>query len=89
MADEKKAPAPEKVMTSASIVKSQAAYEGNQHSDLVEVTITKDGNYLKAGQVKRVHPTMALILKEKGLISDLGKPYKRPELKQKDITIDV
>lgn len=71
------------------LVKSQAGYTGKQHADLVEVTIIADGKYVKKGQVKKVHPTMALILKEKGLIADLGKSCTRAEHKQKDVTIDV
>jgi len=77
------------LMTAQSIRQSQAAYRGNQHSDLVEITITSDGKYLKAGQVLRVHPTSALILKQRGLISDLGTPYERPRFENKDITVDV
>jgi hypothetical protein len=56
--------------TKASILKSQAEYKGNSHFDLVEVKIIKDGSYYKAGQTDKVHPTVAAILKEKGLIGE-------------------
>jgi len=91
MADEKKA-AP---MTTADIVKAQALPEyadgaGGNHSDLVEIKIEKDTTTgYKKGDVDYVHPTLAALFKELGIISNLGKPYTRPELKQKDITIDV
>lgn len=79
----KNAPDPKEVR------KAQAEYKGNQHSDLVEVEIIKDGDYLKKGQKKIVHPTMAAILKAKGLIEGNGKPYERPKFEQKDITVDA
>jgi len=50
------------------IVKSQAEYKGNSHFDLVEVEIIKDGDYYKEGDKDKVHPTLAAILKAKGLI---------------------
>ncbi len=53
-----------------SIIKSQADYKGNSHFDLVEVEIIKDGDYYKKGQKDKVHPTVAAILKAKGLIGD-------------------
>lgn len=77
------------LMTAQAIRQVQAQYKGNQHSDLVEVTITTDGRYLKAGQKLLVHPTSALILKAQGLISNLGTPYERPRFENKDITVDV
>ncbi len=52
--------------------KSQANYKGNTHFDTVEVEIIKDGSFYKKGQKDTVHPTLAAILKEKGLI----KGYK-------------
>jgi hypothetical protein len=73
----------------SDIVKSQAGYKGNQHSDLVQVEIIKDGAHVKVGQTKVVHPTMAEILLKKGLIADTGKPYQRPVIDQKDITVDA
>lgn len=75
--------------TRESIVKSQAGYKGNEHSDLVKVKIIKDGDFYKKGDEDIVHPSLALILKEKGLIADEGTPYTRPKFDQKDITIDV
>lgn len=78
----------EQIMRS-DIVKSQADYKGNQHSDLVVVEIIADGAHVKKGQKKIVHPTMAAILKKKGLIADNGKPYERPKFEQKDLTVDV
>lgn len=77
-------------MTSKNFVAKQAEYKGNSHFDLVEVTITKDAPKYgyKEGQKDVVHPTMALLLKEKGLIDDLGKPYERPKFDQKDVIID-
>ena len=59
--------------TKASVIKSQAEYKGNSHFDLVEVTIIKDGSYYKVGQKDKVHPTVAAILKEKGLIGEYAK----------------
>jgi len=62
--------ADEKTLTNESVVKSQADYKGDSHFDLVEVTIIKDGSYYKKGDKDKVHPTMAAILKKKGLIGD-------------------
>lgn len=73
----------------SDLVKTQANYKGKEHSDLVEVEIIADGNHVKKGQKKVVHPTMAQILKAKGLIADDGKPYERPKFEQKDITVDA
>lgn len=70
MADESK-------FTKSSIVKSQANYKGNSHFDLVEVTIIKDGSYYKKGDVDKVHPTTAAILKEKGLIGEYENNVKK------------
>jgi len=56
----------------AEVRKSQSAYKGNSHFDLVDVKIIKDGDYYKEGDEDKVHPTLAAILKEKGLI----KSYK-------------
>lgn len=57
--------------------KSQADYKGNSHFDLVEVEIVKDSNYYKKGQKDKVHPTVAAILKQKGLIKSYkGEPKK-------------
>jgi len=57
-----------KVMTKESLQAVQAEYTGNTHFDTVEVEIIKDGSFYKKGDKDTVHPTMALILKEKGLI---------------------
>lgn len=72
-----------------TLQKSQANYKGNSHSDLVKVKIIADGKHVKAGQEKIVHPTMAQLLKAKGLIADDGVPYERPKFEQKDITVDA
>lgn len=56
-------------LTKDKLVKSQTGYKGNSQQDLVEVEIIKDGNHYKAGQKDKVHPTVAAILKTKGLIA--------------------
>jgi len=62
----------------SEIVKSQASYKGNSHFDYVDIEITKDGSYYKKGDKDRVHPTLAAILKAKGLIGDYeNKVVKR------------
>lgn len=48
---------------------AQRSYKGNSHFDKVEVEIIKDGSFYKAGQKDKVHPSLAAILKQKGLIS--------------------
>jgi len=64
--------------TKAEIVKSQADYKGNSHFDLVEVKIIKDGDFYKEGDTDKVHPTVAAILKKKGLIGEYeNKVVKR------------
>lgn len=60
--------AEEKALTKESLVKSQADYKGNSHFDLEEITILKDGDFYKVGDTDLVHPTLALILRAKGLI---------------------
>jgi hypothetical protein len=57
-----------KVMTTAEIQQAQAEYKGNSHFDLVDVEIVKDGDFYKKGDKDKVHPTLAAILKAKGLI---------------------
>lgn len=64
MSDENK----EKALTTQSIKESQAEYKGNSHFDTVEVEIIKDGSFYKKGDKDTVHPTMAAILRSKGLI---------------------
>lgn len=59
--------------TKAEIIKSQADYKGNSHFDLVEVKIIKDGDFYKEGDKDKVHPSLAAILKKKGLIGDYEK----------------
>lgn len=73
----------EKKASKKAIVKSQAEYEGNSHFDLVKVTIIKDGDYYKEGDTDEVHPSLAAILKEKGLISD----YKDIKTRKTDAII--
>lgn len=64
--------------TKSEIVKSQADYKGNSHFDLVEVEIIEDGDFYKKGDVDQVHPSLAAILKKKGLIGDYeNKVVKR------------
>ena len=55
-------------MTTETLQKSQAEYKGNSHFETQEVEIIKDGSFYKKGDKDTVHPTMALILKAKGLI---------------------
>jgi hypothetical protein len=67
-----------KKFTKDSVVKSQTNYKGNSHFDLVEIEIVKDGSFYKKGDKDKVHPTLAAILKEKGLIGDYeSKVVKR------------
>lgn len=64
--------------TKSEIIKSQASYKGNSHFDYVEVEILKDGDFYKKGDKDKVHPTLAAILKAKGLIGDYeNKVVKR------------
>jgi len=64
-----------KAITTNEIVKSQASYKGNSQSDLVEITIVKDGSFYKKGDKDKVHPTTAAIFKAKGLIDSYkGEP---------------
>jgi len=58
----------EKAVTTDAIVKAQADYKGDSHFDTVEVEIIKDGSFYKKGDKDNVHPTLAAILKAKGLI---------------------
>lgn len=88
MADEKEKPAGSESAVTTTAVKtdekanektrlSQTAYKGNSHFDLVEIEITNDGDFYKKGQKDSVHPTLAAILKEKGLIDSYkGEPTK-------------
>lgn len=55
-------------ITKETLVKSQAEYKGNSHFDLEEIKIIKDGDFYKVGDTDEVHPTLALILRAKGLI---------------------
>lgn len=57
----------------SEIVKSQADYKGKSHFDFVEVEIVKDGSFYKKGDKDKVHPSLAAILKAKGLIGDYEK----------------
>ena len=59
------------------IVKSQADYKGNSHFDYVDIEIVKDGEYYKKGDKDRVHPTLAAILKKKGLIGEYENDVKK------------
>lgn len=51
-----------------NVRKSQAKYTGNHHMDKVEVTISEKTKYYKKGQKDTVHPTVAQIMQEKGII---------------------
>ena len=65
MAEEKVKP-----MSNESTVVAQAEYKGDSHFDLIDVEIIKDGEYYKKGDKDKVHPSLAAILKAKGLISE-------------------
>ena len=58
----------EKSVTSESIKKVQAKSTSKSQADLVDVEIIKDGSFYKKGDKDRVHPSLAEILREKGLI---------------------
>lgn len=63
---------------------AQSEYKGNHHMDKVEVTINQKTKYYKKGQKDTVHPTVALIMQEKGII-DKGweknvKTYNAPKV---------
>lgn len=60
-----------------SIIKSQADYKGNSHFDYVDIEIVKDGSFYKKGDKDRVHPSLAAILKEKGLIGEYENKVKK------------
>lgn len=60
--------AEEKAITKEALVKSQSDYKGNSHFDLEDIKIIKDGDFYQAGDTDSVHPTLALILRAKGLI---------------------
>lgn len=91
MAEAEKAVTTKSVMTeeqkeekNTSVKAAQAAYEGNHHMDKVEVTINQKTQYYKKGQKDTVHPTVALIFEEKGII-DKGwdkkvKTYNAPKV---------
>jgi len=64
----------------SSIIKSQANYKGNSMHDLVEVEIIADGSFYKKGDKDKVHPSLAEILKQKGLIKGYkGAPKSNTE----------
>ena len=74
----------QKEETNSATKKAQAAYEGDHHMDKVEVTINQKTKYYKKGQKDTVHPTVALIMQEKGII-DKGweknvKTYNAPKV---------
>lgn len=89
---EKTGESTDKAMTTASVVLneeentkirvSQTDYKGRSHFDKVDVEIIKDGSFYKKGQKDKVHPTLAAILKSKGLIKSYkGEPKKTEEAK--------
>lgn len=57
----------DKAVTKESIKKAQSNVKSTSQQDLVEVEIIKDGSFYKKGQKDKVHPTVAEILKAKGL----------------------
>ena len=59
----------EKSVTSESIKKVQAKSKSKSQGDLVDVEIIKDGSFYKKGDKDKVHPSLAEILKVKGLIN--------------------
>lgn len=67
----------EKKTTKAELVKSQSNYKGNSHFDYVDIEIVKDGDYYKKGDKDRVHPSLAEILKAKGLIDSVPTAKSR------------
>ncbi|HMK57765.1 MAG TPA: hypothetical protein VK462_01790 [Nitrososphaeraceae archaeon] len=69
--------AAEDKFTREGLIKSQADYKGNSHFDYVDITIIKDSDYYKKGDKDRVHPSLAAILKAKGLIGDYEKDVKK------------
>lgn len=90
MAKEEKAVTTASVMTAHEqqlTVQSQAAYKGDSHFDLVEVTIVKDGKFYKEGQKDFVHPATAAILEHKGLI-EKGWEKKVVERQSSDPLLD-
>ena len=70
MAEDKKA-------TRAEILKSQADYKGNSHFDYVDIVIIKDSKHYAKGDKDRVHPSLAAVLKAKGLIGDYESKVKK------------
>lgn len=56
--------------TKEALIKSQSNYTGNSHFDYVDITIITDGDFYKEGDKDRVHPSMAYILQNKGLIAE-------------------
>lgn len=77
----------EKGSTKAEIMKSQANYKGKEHSDLVKVTIIKDGDFYKKGDTDIIHPATAEILKAKGLIDKMEK-YEAPK-EEKEVQVPL
>lgn len=63
--------------TREGIMKSQTEYKGDSHFDYVDITIIKDGDFYKRGDKDRVHPSLAAILKAKGLIGDYESNVKK------------
>ena len=60
--------AEDKKGTKEEIIKSQANSKSKSQHDLVEVEIIKDGDFYKKGDKDNVHPSLAEILRAKGLI---------------------
>lgn len=58
----------DKAVTKESIKKAQANSKSKSQHDLVDIEIKKDGSFYKKGDKDKVHPTVAEILKERGLL---------------------
>ena len=62
-----------KAVTNESVKLAQAEYTGESQQDTVEVKIIKANAYYKVDDTDNVHPTVAMIMQEKGLIDDSWK----------------
>jgi biopolymer transport protein ExbD len=58
----------EKAITKDNLKQAQAKSKSKSQQDLVSIEILKDGNFYRKGDKDKVHPTVAEILKVKGLI---------------------
>lgn len=65
---EKKAVVKADPVKTEAIKTAQAKSKSKSQTDRVEVEIKKDGSFYKKGDKTKVHPSVAEIFKEKGLI---------------------